>query len=288
MSARHELHKPFESAGLAVILSEAQRSRRTSHYSPPDARDLGAGETTKISTPFFWRATPRSTNLKAAPTSPFASRAENALLMSDETSPRPAGTPDDGGHRRGGAGEQSPLQARAAFFKNWHWQSVADLNRRLCARGGASQGINSETGGACGEEWEVGRGGELTLGAALDALRGFHRKAPFLFFNGNTFAEIGRQIAFAIFRDLPSARLTEAASAVAHYIAGVLDREAMVAIVEELNRSAALAVGDRVKSMRGSLRGVITRVLDDGRVAVRPDGCALEFISLPESLLPDD
>jgi hypothetical protein len=40
--------------------------------------------------------------------------------MPDETPPRPAGTPDDGGHHGGGAGEQSPLQARAAFFKNWN------------------------------------------------------------------------------------------------------------------------------------------------------------------------
>ena len=83
-------------------------------------------------------------------------------------------------------------------------------------------------------------------------------------------------------------RLKQAASAIAHYIAGVLDREAMVAIVEDLCRSASLAVGDRVKSMRGSLRGVITRVLDDGRVAVRPDGSKSELLSLPESLLPDD
>jgi len=40
--------------------------------------------------------------------------------------------------------------------------------------------------------------------------------------------------------------------------------------------------------MRGSLRGVITRVLDDGRVAVRPDGGMSELLSLPESLLPDE
>ena len=93
----------------------------------------------------------------------------------------------------------------------------------------------------------------------------------------------------ALFSDLPPARKREAGSAVGHYIAGVLDREAMVAIINELCRTAAtLGVGDRVKSMRGSLRGVITRVLDDGRVAVRPAGSATELLSLPESLLPDD
>jgi hypothetical protein len=76
-------------------------------------------------------------------------------------------------------------------------------------------------------------------------------------------------------------------SAVAHFVAGVLDRDAMIAVVDEVSRSASLSVGDRVKTMRGSLRGVITRVLEDGRVAVRPDGGISELVALPESLLPD-
>jgi len=29
---------------------------------------------------------------------------------------------DGRGHHGGGGGEQSPLQARAAFFKNWNWR----------------------------------------------------------------------------------------------------------------------------------------------------------------------
>ena len=208
--------------------------------------------------------------------------------MPDETPTRSSGTPDDGGHRGGGAGEQSPLQARAAFFKNWNWQSVTDLNGRLCARGGAQHGVNSESGGAAEASWEAGRGVERSLGEALDELRRYHRRAPFLFFNGNTFADIARGLAALIFRELPVVRLKQVTSAVAHYVAGVLDREAMVAIVDELCRSASLGVGDRVKTMRGSLRGVIVRVRDDGRVAVRPDGGTSELLSLPESLLPDD
>jgi hypothetical protein len=118
-------------------------------------------------------------------------------------------------------------------------------------------------------------------------LRGYHRRAPFLFFNGNTFADIARGLSALIFRELPSVRLKQLTSAVAHYVAGVLDRESMTAIVEELCRSASLEVGDRVKSMRGSLHGVITRVLEDGRVAVRADGAANELLCLPESLLPE-
>ena len=112
--------------------------------------------------------------------------------MPDETTIGPAETPDDGGHRRGGGGDGSPLQTRAAFLANWSWESVTDINRRSCARGGAQHGINSEAGGACAAEWGCICGGEATLAETFDWLRAFHRKAPFLFFNGNTFAAIGR------------------------------------------------------------------------------------------------
>lgn len=101
-------------------------------------------------------------------------------------------------------------------------------------------------------------------------------------------SDIGRGLAALLFRDLPPPRLKEVTSAVAHYIAGVLDREAMVQVVDELSRAASLVPGRRVKSLRGSLHGVITRVLEDGRVAVRPDGSSSEMISLPENLLPGD
>jgi hypothetical protein len=74
-------------------------------------------------------------------------------------------------------------------------------------------------------------------------------------------------------------------SAVAHYIAGVLARESMVEIVESLWQSADLKAGDRVKTLRGSTRGVIVRVQPDGRVAWRPDGSQTELAALPESLL---
>ena len=74
-------------------------------------------------------------------------------------------------------------------------------------------------------------------------------------------------------------------SAVAHYIAGVLDRESMVEIVEGLCESAEFTPGDRVKTLRGSTRGVVIRLLPDGRVVWRPDGSASELTALPEGLL---
>jgi hypothetical protein len=208
--------------------------------------------------------------------------------MNDETANRPAQAPDGGGHRRGGTGEPAPLQGRAEFLQNWSWASVAEINGRLCARGGAQRGFNSETHQAVGEEWEGRRTSELTLLETLRFLKSCHRRAPFLFFNGNTFAEIGRALLTALFADLPLPRKKEVASCAAHFITGVLDEASMISAVESLCRSADLKPGDRVKSLRGSLRGVVTRILEDGRVAVRPDGASSEMISLPESLLPDD
>src|SRR5439155_25458894 len=123
------------------------------------------------------------------------------------------------------------------------------------------------------------------LTETLDRLRRFHREAPFLFFNGNTFSTIGRELSLALFSDLAPGRKREAASAIAHYIAGVLDREAMVEIVESLCQSAEFQAGDRVKTLRGSTSGVILRVLPDGRVLWQPNGSQSELIALPESLL---
>jgi len=107
-------------------------------------------------------------------------------------------------------------------------------------------------------------------------------------FNGNTFATIGRELTLALFSDLPAVRKREASSAVAHCIAGVLDRESMVAIVESLCETASFQPGDRIKTLRGSTRGRIVRLLEDGRVVWQPAGSHSELTALPESLVRDD
>ena len=124
----------------------------------------------------------------------------------------------------------------------------------------------------------------MTLAEVFDFLRSFHRRAPFLFFNGNTFADSGRQLAAVLFADLPQARRRECVSAVGHYIAGVLDRESLVAVVEELCAAFDFQPGDRVMTLRGSSRGVVVRLLPDGRVVYRTDEGGMELMALPESL----
>jgi hypothetical protein len=208
--------------------------------------------------------------------------------MSHETPTGSAGGTDGGGHPPGGGDIGSPLQTRAKFLKNWDWHAVIGINRGACERGRTQHGINSEAGTACAAEWEILRFQVLTLDETFDRLRGFHRKAPFLFFNGNTFATIGRELSFALFSDLVPGRKREVGSAVAHYIAGVLDHDAMVQIVDSLCQTAVFQVGNRVQTLRGSLHGQIVRILDDGRVVWQADGTENELIALPESLIPEE
>jgi len=59
----------------------------------------------------------------------------------------------------------------------------------------------------------------------------------------------------------------------------------MAQIVESLCETASFHPGDRVKTLRGSTRGVIKQILDDGRVVWQPAGTPSELIALPESLL---
>jgi hypothetical protein len=118
-------------------------------------------------------------------------------------------------------------------------------------------------------------------------LRRCHRHAPFLFFNGNTFADVGRTILDLVFAELSTPRRRELVSAVAHYIAGVLPWEAMTEIIESLSAAADWKPSDRVKTLRGSLHGKILRVLKDGKIVWQPDGTGSELTALPESLCAD-
>jgi len=86
---------------------------------------------------------------------------------------------------------------------------------------------------------------------------------------------------------MPLPRLKEGSSSVAHYITGVLDREMMLSTLESLCQHVSFQPGDKVRTLKGSLRGVIVESLDDGRVKWRAE-TGTEFLGLPESLVPDD
>jgi hypothetical protein len=205
--------------------------------------------------------------------------------MPDEAANRPARKADSSDGSGGRGGEHSPLQARAAFIQNWSWESVVSFNRGACERGRAQHGHNPETHGKVHKEWEETRVQALTLLEVLDFLLRCHRAAPFLFFNGNTFAEIARRLIDVLFAELPLARRREAASLAAHYVAGVLDRDSMTQGIRALGEAINFQTGDRVRTLKGSRRGVVRRILPDGRIVWAPDGNRTELVALPESLL---
>lgn len=86
-----------------------------------------------------------------------------------------------------------------------------------------------------------------------------------------------------VFAELPAARRREVVSAVAHYVAGVLDWEAMAHAIESLCASATLTAGTRVQTLRGSTQGVVLQVLDDGRIMWLTEA-GTELTALPETL----
>ena len=55
-----------------------------------------------------------------------------------------------------------------------------------------------------------------------------------------------------------------------------------------LSATADWKPGDRVKTLRGSLRGKILRILEDGRIVWQPNGMNSELIALPESFCVDE
>ena len=73
----------------------------------------------------------------------------------------------------------------------------------------------------------------------------------------------------------------------AHYVAGVLDEESLVHGLGSLTESFDFKPGDRVKTLKGTKRGIIHKILLDGRISWLPDGNSVELIALPETLLRD-
>ncbi len=200
-----------------------------------------------------------------------------------ETPSRSSEIRKPGGGDPGGLGAESPLQTRATFLANWSWESVIGHNRRMCERRGAQHGENPQSDSTISKKWDRISKSEISLIETLDWLRECHRYAPFLFFNGNTFADIGRTFSDYLFAELPTSRRRQVTSFIAHYIAGVLDREAMISGVESLCEAADFKPGDRVETLKGSLRGVICELLPDGRLRWKTDEGPM-LMALPESL----
>jgi hypothetical protein len=160
------------------------------------------------------------------------------------------------------------------------------LNQALCARArNAAHGFNRETAEAVQAQWEAAQRQKMTVMELVDFLLQCHRSAPFLNFNGNVFGEIARQILATALLGMAIPRVEAACSLAAHCVAGVLDRDEALKGISALLSVDVLEPGDKVTTLQMTMKGEVTRVLPDGRVAWLPAGRKVELLAAPETLI---
>jgi hypothetical protein len=99
---------------------------------------------------------------------------------------------------------------------------VVAINAGLCKEKHALHQPTSDGYEPARKLWEESRARELTLRETLDICRRCHKLAPFCFYNGNTFAAIGRTLIQALLLKMPPVKAHSFRSVVGHYIAGTI------------------------------------------------------------------
>jgi hypothetical protein len=121
------------------------------------------------------------------------------------------------------------------WLKDWPWQTVISINAALCKEKKALHKPTSDGFDAARKIWETARDRELTLRETLDLCRKCHKLAPFCFYNGNTFAAIGRTLIVEILQTLPPDKAHNFRSVVGHYIAGTIGPKEITGALSDLN-----------------------------------------------------
>jgi hypothetical protein len=120
------------------------------------------------------------------------------------------------------------------WLKDWPWQTVVVINAGLCKEKKALHKPTSDGYAPAQKLWESASQRELTLRETLDICRRCHKLAPFCFYNGNTFAAIGRTLIQDVLQKLPPVRAHTLRSVVGHYIAGTAGADELAKALEDL------------------------------------------------------
>ena len=120
------------------------------------------------------------------------------------------------------------------WLQDWPWQTVIAINAGLCKEKKALHKPTSDGYAPAQKLWESAGKRELTLRETLDICRQCHKLAPFCFYNGNTFAAIGRTVIQDILDKLPPMKAHGLRSVVGHYIAGTAGAEELSKVLDDL------------------------------------------------------
>ncbi len=124
--------------------------------------------------------------------------------------------------------------ATRAWLADFTWEVVTAQNAVLCAAKNALHKPTSEGHEETKALWDLRHPQVMRLDEAVDLCRKCHRKAPFCFYNGNTFASI---IALVIKKlALPADEAYIIRSLAGHIVAGVATDEEVRAFREFCKR----------------------------------------------------
>lgn len=119
------------------------------------------------------------------------------------------------------------------WLAEWPWETVVAINAGLCKEKNALHKSTSEGYATARKTWEESRSIPLSLRQALEICRHCHKLSPFCFYNGNTFAAIGRTIIRDVLHKMSPVKAQALRSIVGHYIAGTAgERELAQALAE--------------------------------------------------------
>jgi hypothetical protein len=133
------------------------------------------------------------------------------------------------------------MSATRAWLADFTWEVVTAQNAVLCAAKNALHKPTSDGHAETKALWDLRHPQVMSLDEAVDLCRQCHRKAPFCFYNGNTFASI---IALVIKKlALPADEAFIIRSLAGHIVAGVATEEEVRAFREFCERLDQLHSG---------------------------------------------
>lgn len=122
------------------------------------------------------------------------------------------------------------MSATRAWLADFTWEVVTAQNAVLCAAKNALHKPTSDGHAETKALWDLRHPQVMRLDEAVNLCRQCHRKAPFCFYNGNTFASI---IALVIKKlSLPADEAYIIRSLAGHIVAGVATEEEVRAFRE--------------------------------------------------------